>query len=282
MADFQLTQVEYAKLFKDLNDILWQFSEEPYLWLNKKLKSIQKPSDVYLLFSMVPRFVPRTEIVVRPGYFFDLQTTFGHNPKTWTADQIARLIILLEVGRDEAFDFNTILNTILETADYYEQVTIYKSVIFIPGRELFTLKVVDGVRTNISDVFDAIALENSYPYFFFEENAWNQMVLKAIFTGKPLKKIVGVDQKANKELAKMALGFAHERWAAGRSVSPDLWRLTSRFVDERNVNDIQKLIAGEEIEKKAAYLICDTSSNNIIKKLASELNYEGITWNEIN
>jgi hypothetical protein len=52
------------------------------------------------------------------------------------------------------------------------------------------------------------------------------MVLKAFFTGVPLARVVGLDDRLTPELARMAAGFASERRAAGRSVPADIGRVT--------------------------------------------------------
>ena len=71
-------------------------------------------------------------------------------------------------------------------------------------------------------VFEAIACENPYPRRHFVELPWNQMVLKAAFSGVALTRIVGLAERRNPELARMAADYAAERRAAGRPVPDDL------------------------------------------------------------
>ena len=53
------------------------------------------------------------------------------------------------------------------------------------------------------------------------------MVLKALFVGVAVDRIVGLDGRLTPELARMAADYASERRAAGRSVPSDIARLTS-------------------------------------------------------
>ena len=78
-------------------------------------------------------------------------------------------------------------------------------------------------------VFEAVAHRNPYPAEHFAEPAWNQLVLKALFVGSPLDPIVGLDARRNPTLARMLCDYAHERWAASRPVSPELWRCVGPF-----------------------------------------------------
>jgi hypothetical protein len=75
-------------------------------------------------------------------------------------------------------------------------------------------------------VFEAIACENPYPAAHFPELNFNQMVLKALFTGVALERVIGLDGRVTPELARMANDYASERRAAGRSVPADIWRVT--------------------------------------------------------
>jgi hypothetical protein len=137
-----------------------------------------------------------------------------------------------------------------------EQVALYSALPLLPYPEEFVSRAAEGVRTNMRDVFDAVVLQNPFPAGFFSEEQWNQMVLKAVFTSRPLYTICGIDDRCNARLAEMLLDFAHERWAAGRKVTPELWRCVAPYVTERNSADIQKLSESpDELEQLAAALV---------------------------
>ena len=64
--------------------------------------------------------------------------------------------------------------------------------------------------------FEAIACHNPYPFDYFDEAAWNQMVVKCVFTGAPIDTIVGLRDRRNSTLVRMLEDFAAERHAAAR------------------------------------------------------------------
>ncbi len=43
----------------------------------------------------------------------------------------------------------------------------------------------------------------------------------------------------------MISDFAHERWAAGRTISPEVWQLVTPFIDDFLIKDIEKLFQSE-------------------------------------
>jgi hypothetical protein len=94
-------------------------------------------------------------------------------------------------------------------------------------------------------VLDAIAFYNTYPRDYFSEAAWNQLVLKCIFNDKAIHQIIGLEERANAELAMTLSDFAHERWSAGRRVPSQVWRLIPRFMNETLQSDIEKLVQSE-------------------------------------
>jgi hypothetical protein len=59
----------------------------------------------------------------------------------------------------------------------------------------------------------------------------------------------------------MLSDYAHERWAAHRSVNPQLWRCVGPFISQETFPDIQKIAASPDpIEREAAALACAEST----------------------
>ncbi|MEU6862116.1 EboA domain-containing protein [Streptomyces sp. NPDC046876] len=79
----------------------------------------------------------------------------------------------------------------------------------------------DAVRTNDNRLI-AAAL-GPYARAHLDQYRWRQAVLKCLFTGIPLARVSGLNERRDAELARMARGFATERRAAGRPVPADLW-----------------------------------------------------------
>jgi len=86
----------------------------------------------------------------------------------------------------------------------------------------FVELAVDACRTNVRDVFDAIALDNDFYARHVPDAAYFQMVVKALFVEAPLARIVGLADRTTPELVRMVRAFASERRAAGRTVPDDV------------------------------------------------------------
>jgi hypothetical protein len=83
----------------------------------------------------------------------------------------------------------------------------------------------DAVRSNVVTVLEALACDNPFPAAHMHGLAFNQLVMKAVFNGLPLARIVGLRERVDLELRRMARAFASERRAAGRPVPQDVVEL---------------------------------------------------------
>lgn len=241
-------------------------SPQSTAWLTQKMEQVgadsSKGKDLYLAFSAAPRFVGKEKLNLTDVDLAQADALrSGFNPSRWTADQAARTLLLLSVPAQDADAFVKQVETLFGTADMGELVALYGSLPLLPYPERFSNRASEGVRTNMGDVYEAVALENPFPADYMDEAPWNQLVLKTLFVGKPLYRIYGLDQRSNRELARMLTDYAHERWAASRPVSPELWRPVSPFINENNIQDIRRLFSQpDEAERKAAALACAQSS----------------------
>lgn len=142
----------------------------------------------------------------------------------WTVEDGGRLLFLLV--RHEASPspaaFIDAASSCYQQGDAREQQSWLRAVAFLPDPARFLPLVVDACRTNILPLFESVACENPYPARHFPERNFNQMVLKALFTGVALARILGLPERANPELARMASDYADERRAAGRSIPVDI------------------------------------------------------------
>ena len=237
-----------------INLILSVLEERETTWVQgkiEKIKSDPTSKNFYLAFGMVPRVVKRSIVSLENDQLRSIRLKADNfDPGDWRHDELARLAIMLALPGSTS---HQIIDPMFATADMSELVALYKGLYFLDDRERFVDRAIDGIRTNMSPVFDAIALHSKMPYDYFNESAWNQMVLKAIFMGRPIYKIYGLDERRNHALAQIARDFAHERWAAGRKVTPELWRLTIPYVDEIIFEDLKKaFLKGDSLEKSAA------------------------------
>jgi hypothetical protein len=142
----------------------------------------------------------------------------------WGLEDAGRLLFLL-TRHDQSSDagqFVADATACYEQGDTREQQSWMRAVALLPDPGQYLPTVVDGCRTNILPLFEAIACDNPYPARHFPERNFNQLVLKALFNNVALARIHGLADRANPELARMAGDYAAERRAAGRSVPGDI------------------------------------------------------------
>ena len=246
--------------------------------------------EVYSSFSGVPKYTGKETITlskedqqnaesIRPGW----------RPDIWQVDQLGRTLLVLGIAERPKEEFLDKLEKIFITSDMGEAEALYQSLPVLPYPEDLTQRAAEGVRSNITSVFNAVAHHNPYPADYMDDDAFNQIVLKALFVGSPLYKIQGLDRRANRKLAKMLIEYAHERWSAGRVISPELWRPVGPFIDENTIDEMKKVLnETDDIHKHAAILALKSSESDAAKKLLdqnsdllSNVQEKEVTWEDI-
>lgn len=252
-----------------------QTNEKALNWLEQQQAKLEKEPisrHLYLAFTSAPRFFKKEELPLSAERQTEaMQLRKGFQPLHWDLLQTTRTYLLLLFPAHEQESWLETLKKLFETADMHEQQTLYAALPLLPFPEALRKQAAEGIRTNITSVFDAVALHNPYPADYLDEEAWNQMLLKAVFMQRPLYRIYRADERANPQLAKMLVYFARERWAAGRQPMPELWRFVGPFLKEEHLEDIQKLLAeGEPLEKEAALLACSQTPLPQAQQLLNE------------
>lgn len=230
-------------------------------WLRETIKTQQdcfERRPFYYAFSGVSRhFDKRGGLEIPEEDLASLNRELpGFSIAAWDQFRLARVLLLLTLSEREKAVFLETIWALLNTADIREQTAIFSAFPLLPHQEELIETAVDGLRTNIVDIYDSIALDNPFPAQNFSDEAWNQMVLKSFFIDRPLHRIYGVDFRANAQLAEALSNLAHERWSAGRRVSPELWRSCANFLTDQIVEDIKRVAGTDEPgQKEAAALV---------------------------
>ncbi len=252
-----------------------QVEEKPLVWLAQKREKILlsgKEMDFFMAFSQVSRYFKNNRLILTKEQIEEADAICeGIRLDLWTQLQTARTYLVLQFPSPDLTSWMGTLQKLFETGDMLEIEALYASLPLMPYPEEMIGRAREGLRTNITSVFDAVALNNPFPAKYFDESAWNQMVVKAIFMQRPLFKIQHAESRVNQELANIIIDFAHERWSAGRNVIPELWRFVGPFIDSEKIQDISKVVeTGNELEHKAALLACSMSSFDGAKALLNQ------------
>lgn len=262
-------------------------------WLWQKLgllKQDPQAKDLYLTFSAVPRFLGKDPLELTDE---DLnradQLRRGFNLEGWSVPQTARVLVVCAYPYHSSESFLKIIDQIFGSAEVSELVALYSALPLYPYPDQLRARASEGIRTNMSVVFDAVVLNNPYPCEYLEASAWNQMVLKALFMERPLFKIYGLESRSNLELSKMISNYAHERWVAGRPTSPEMWRAVGNQGTISIYQDLEHLLTMNDHDQQAAAVLTaralNTRESHALldqhQPAVEQVDSSNTTWDEI-
>lgn len=235
-------------------------------WFRAKVAGAEKggaDASFFLAFSTASRKFGRASLAlsgVEQG--LSGQARPGWRPGAWTIDQAARTRLLLALPSEDRILYRSALDRLFEDAEHGELVALYQALPLLPHPSDHRARAAEGIRSNMKTVFEAVALRNPYPAEMLDDAAWNQLVLKCLFVGSTLLFVEGLDSRANPTLAQMLSDYAHERWAAGRAVSPELWRSVGPVAGEALRADLERVLAtGTEVERAGVSLAARHNPN---------------------
>jgi hypothetical protein len=241
---------------------------------------------LYKVFGQMPRRLGKgmLELLSEDAAAAD-RSIVGWTPGDWSLSDAGRVLLLSGLPGEQP-DFAPRFSSLCNTADVAEAISLYRGLPLYPAPATLEPQVGEGLRTNMRSVFEAIAHRNPYPRQYFDTHRWNHMVLKALFIGSRLAPIQGLDERANEELARIMLDFAHERRAAGRPVPFEIWRCVGPFARGAALADLERVLdTGDSIERRAAALALAASSDpaaavmlNRFPEMATEIASGKLGW----
>ncbi|WP_210419465.1 EboA domain-containing protein [Pedobacter sp. KBS0701] len=259
-------------------------------WLEDFILATDQPAQLAKVFVMLPRKTGKLPIAITDDQQEALQAAGFSYIRNWTIDRLARVWLLAGFDQGDKELFFSTINRLFLSAEVNEAVALYSALPFLSHPEIWEKRCAEGIRSNIGSVLEAIMENNPYPAAHLDEAAWNQLVLKAFFTEKNISLIAGLDQRANLQLALTLVDYAKERWAAGREVHPQLWRLVGKFT---NAEIFETLKTGlqhyNQIEQRAIALAISESGYQPAKdyistfpELKLALADGSLNWNSFN
>jgi hypothetical protein len=193
----------------------------------------------------------------------------GWNPERWTLLEAARALLLLSRSDLAEPTAALALEEAFEYADVGEMCALHRAVQFLPEPKRFLWRAGEGCRSSIRAVFEAAACDTGYPARNFDDLAWRQLAIKALFVEAPLWRVHGLDRRIDSELARMALDLADERRSAGRPVQPELWLCLGPYGGERGRASIERELAGSHTLGRcaAAVALARAGASDRLKEL---------------
>lgn len=145
----------------------------------------------------------------------------GLGLQAWSLLDLVRVSFVLARPDLSAPEFAQRFNQWFRFADEGESCAYYRALALLPEPKQHLWRAAEGCRTNMRSVFVAVACGSAYPYLHFDDVAWNQMLLKAIFIEEPLTNIYGFNLRTTPELKTMVQDYIDERRSAGRTIPAD-------------------------------------------------------------
>jgi hypothetical protein len=141
----------------------------------------------------------------------------------WRRGDAGRASLLIAATEAAQAGWEDLVTWLFRQGDEDERAAVIRSLCLLPKPcSLLTLALEAG-RTNSMTYYAALALDNPYAAACYDDHAFNHVVLKCLFNGLPIERVIGLRRRANPELTGMCENYIGERLAAGRAVPADIW-----------------------------------------------------------
>lgn len=210
-------------------------SEQARAWLAASLDDIRAASEpvetLLMLSPLARRKLGRTSMAAS-----DQAITTDAGPVAlmdWELGDAGRAILVLEAA--DRVPPTESVPKLYRAGDETERISMTRALPLFDNTPALKPVALETGRINSAALFSALALGNPYPAAHYTDHELNQLVLKSLFMGLPIERIVGLTDRANQELSRMCEDYYDERTAAGRAVPVDIWLALGPFASRRGV-----------------------------------------------
>lgn len=226
-----------------------RLSETAFAWFDTELSGLRSHPDQgrwFKALGLAPRKIGKADLKPTADECLAAQALRrGLDPTDWSVDQTARIVFTLAFYRPDDASFAHQVSLLVDTSEINELLAVFRGFALFPQPQALEPKAREAIRSTMRPVYEAMAHRNPYPLEFFDEAAWNQMIVKAFFLDSSIWQIQGVDERHNTDLSIMSIKLVQERWAAGRFIAPEIWRCAVPFATPEGVAVILEALAGK-------------------------------------
>ncbi len=268
-----------------------RLSAEAFAWFDTELSGLQaKPEQArwFKALGLAPRKLGKADL--QPNAT-ELQAALalreGLDPTEWSVDQTARIGFTLAFYQGHQTDFVKQVGMLVDTSEINELLAIFRGFALFPHPEALEPKAREAIRSTMRPVYEAMSHRNPYPLEFFDEAAWNQMIVKAFFLDSSIWQIQGVDQRYNADLSEILISLVQERWAAGRFIAPEIWRCALPHANAQGVTVILQALDGKAAEQELLMMakvchhfasLCPAEVVQAVKAKMGSVDTSSLTW----
>lgn len=289
---------EYAYDHAQLSDVLQSVvrgnvDADAWSWLTSEVETYRSQGSSGRfngVFARIPRKTGKSPVKATSGLEERLSALRpGFSVEGWTVDRLTRVWLLMQIDASEPSQYFSQIENLFLAAEMSELVALYSALPILAYPSIWQKRCAEGIRSNIGQVLNAVICRNPYPAEELDELAWNQLVLKAVFTEQPVLEIVGLRERRNPELARSLTDYARERWSAHRQVNPLLWLCVAPYLDDGLLQIVKRLFdSANPAEQHAAGLVCQESDLPAAKTLLeqfpsikSSIENGQVTWSTV-
>lgn len=197
-----------------------KLNEEQFANLEAKLESVaQSPKNIIRIFPSAAR-----EIARGPADANDPAGIAGP-----TIDDAVRAALLVRYAESFPENLAQEIRALYEYGDTEEKRAILRALDQLPAGAEPHFLVQDALRTNDRRLIAAAM--GTWSQHNLPEEEWRQGILKCLFVGVSLDAIPGCESRNDRQMARMAAGYAHELLLAGRSIPSDIRALVEPYAD---------------------------------------------------